>query len=351
MINPKFYSFVLLSVCSLIFTGCTKKKDATSEKYFTVNGTFAKEYNDSIYITYGNKKDCTIVKNNQFVFKGVLDDIDEYQAFFRLKSGGNLGVVFLDAKNINVSFDCKTDRIENEQFNYLIVKDVWGSVHHSLWNNWTKFWKRNNKKPTFNELAAAKLQRTVDSFPLSPINGRILYLYGEDSSFDYKTIKYFSDEIDGTSFFSDDYSNINELIVSAKHKQKGAYLKNFVLDSDSGKKVSILKSHDKYTLIDFWASWCGPCRKQNSDLKTLANKHSDKLSVVSVSFDDDKKSWKDAVKKDGIFWKQYIAVDGFDSEISAYYGITSLPFNILVDKEGKIIATNIDIAIIPSLLK
>lgn len=351
MITPKFYSFVLLSVCFLIFNGCAKKKDAEGEKYFTVTGTFNTEYNDSIYITYGNKSDCTIVKNNRFVFKGVLEDIDEYQAFFRLKSSGNLGVVFLDAKNINVSFGYKTDSTENGQYNNLIVKDVRGSVHHDLWNNWTKFWKQNNKKPAFYELAAAKLQRTVDSFPQSPINGRILYLYGGDSSFDYKTITHFKDEIDSASFFSDDYSNINELIVSAKHVQKGAYLKDFVLESDSGKKDSVFKFHNKYTLIDFWASWCGPCREQNDDLKMLAGKHSDKLSVVSISLDDDRKSWIDAVKKDAMSWKQYIAVEGFDAEISAYYGITSLPFNILADREGKIIATNIDIAVIPSFLK
>lgn len=117
----------------------------------------------------------------------------------------------------------------------------------------------------------------------------------------------------------------------------------------SGQPLNLESFRGKYVLLDFWASWCGPCRKGNPHLKTLYAKYKNKgLEIIGISDDDSKPAaWKEAVDKDGIgIWKHVLR--GLDwnkrnkglpnpEDISDYYGIHSLPTKILIDKEGKII--------------
>jgi thiol-disulfide isomerase/thioredoxin len=123
----------------------------------------------------------------------------------------------------------------------------------------------------------------------------------------------------------------------------------FTKQDINGQTLSLASLRGKYVLLDFWASWCGPCRKGNPHLKSLYSKYKDKgLEIVGVSDDDrDLAAWKKAVEQDGIgIWRHVLR--GLDMEkrmanqpnpddISDYYGIHSLPTKILIDPQGKII--------------
>jgi len=95
----------------------------------------------------------------------------------------------------------------------------------------------------------------------------------------------------------------------------------------------------KIVLIDFWASWCGPCRKDMPGVVKLYNKYKAKgFEIFGVSLDKDKGHWVDAIKNDGITWPQVSDLKHWESEPAKMYDVRSIPFTVLLDKEGKIIA-------------
>jgi peroxiredoxin len=109
-----------------------------------------------------------------------------------------------------------------------------------------------------------------------------------------------------------------------------------------GKTFSLESVKGKYVLLDFWSSWCTPCRKEHPNLNALYNKTSrSTFEIVAVSLDTDKRSWVAAVTKDKISWIQLSSLSGFVNPIAVKYGIQSVPSNFLIDPSGKIIAKNI----------
>jgi thiol-disulfide isomerase/thioredoxin len=93
----------------------------------------------------------------------------------------------------------------------------------------------------------------------------------------------------------------------------------------------------KVVLIDFWASWCGPCRRENPAVVAAYNKFKDKgFDIYSVSLDQDKGRWVGAIAQDGLVWKSHVSdLKGWQSAASAIYGVQSIPAQFLLDKEGK----------------
>ncbi|MVM41703.1 redoxin domain-containing protein [Spirosoma sp. HMF3257] len=102
------------------------------------------------------------------------------------------------------------------------------------------------------------------------------------------------------------------------------------------------KLSGKYTLVDFWASWCGPCRQESPTLVRLYTKYKGKgFAIVSVSIDTDKTRWENAIKKDGYTWENVSELDGYSGSTAALYTVTAIPNSFLLDKDGKIIAKNL----------
>ena len=109
----------------------------------------------------------------------------------------------------------------------------------------------------------------------------------------------------------------------------------------NGKITTLSELKGKVVLIDFWASWCGPCRRNNPHLSKLYKKYHEKgLEIFGVSLDDDVNSWKKAVKHDRLDWIQVIDDKGWDSAAARLYGVDMIPSSFLLDRHGVIQTVN-----------
>jgi thiol-disulfide isomerase/thioredoxin len=118
------------------------------------------------------------------------------------------------------------------------------------------------------------------------------------------------------------------------------------LKNPEGKVLRLSDQRGKVVLIDFWASWCGPCRKENPNVVKLYKKYEKQgFTVFSVSLDEDITAWKSAIKKDGLIWPNHVSdLKGWETSLITTYGFDAIPYTVLVDKNGKVIGTNLRVA-------
>ncbi|MFN8397618.1 MAG: TlpA disulfide reductase family protein [Bacteroidia bacterium] len=137
-------------------------------------------------------------------------------------------------------------------------------------------------------------------------------------------------------------ASLNNTIRQLEGMAVGALAPEIEAPTPAGKALKLSDFRGKVVLIDFWASWCRPCRMENPNVVKAYNKYHPKgFEILGVSLDDNKEKWETAIKQDGLIWNHISDLRGWQAQPAQVYGVNSIPATVLVDREGKILARNL----------
>jgi len=133
-------------------------------------------------------------------------------------------------------------------------------------------------------------------------------------------------------------------LEAARNAEIGKFVRDFKQTDSLGKVVTFSSFKGRYVLLDLWASWCVPCRKKHPELVTVFKKYSrENFTILGIALEqkEDKSKWLKAIQQDKLLWTQVTDFKGWDNSVAKQFGVRSIPFNLLVDPEGKIIGKNL----------
>lgn len=196
--------------------------------------------------------------------------------------------------------------------------------------------KKNSIKSLVNKFIAEKPTSVVSSFLLFQFNE----LIGDAKNLEQKFNTLKGDATKGL------FATMLQQKIAANAKPApgsvGSYAFDFTQNNENDKPVSLSSFKGKYVLLDFWASWCGPCRKENPNVVAAFNKYKNKnFTILGISLDSQKPNWLQAINADGLTWQHVSDLKGWQNAVAQTYKVGSIPQNFLLDPAGKIIATNL----------
>ncbi len=290
---------------------------------FTINGKinatggkiYLKKFRNKMFFTI----DSSRIVNGQFHFKGSVPRTDLYGLTTDRNESFSPYYIFIENKPIDVTIDVanrRKARVSGSEANDLYVK-------------------LQSKHDNFS------IDSLVRAEPKSVVVAYILYReFSNDLS-----VKEIEDNLAQFDPSLKDLYYIKELerIVAIKKRVEiGQPAVDFAGTTPDNQTIRLSQSFGHYLLLDFWASWCGPCRRENPNLVRVYNKFkANGFDIFSVSLDKDKTAWTEAIAKDGLTWKHVSDLKFWDSEAAGLYAIRSIPSNVLIDPLGKIIARNL----------
>ncbi len=186
------------------------------------------------------------------------------------------------------------------------------------------------------------LKSFVRTHPKSAVSGFVIYSDFNNPNIPLSEVEealgYIDKSIQNTKFMK----LANKRLDLIRGTTVGYPANNFSQSAPDGKIVNLTDFKGKFVLVDFWASWCRPCRMENPNVVSAYNRFKDKgFTVLGVSMDSNRDPWLAAIKQDNLTWTHVSDLKGWGNEVGKLYGVTGIPQNFLIDKDGKIVAKDL----------
>jgi thiol-disulfide isomerase/thioredoxin len=347
----------VIALFIMILTGCN---EAAKNKY-TISGTIDKPIEGYVFLQKRVSGVLTSVdsvkpENNAFTFTGTVE-FPEVK-YINIPETKSLIPFFLEASEITISINTtdinatsiegSKSQAENEAF--LDLQDQYQMKIREDYSFYKKAeeMKDSAKMQLYDSLyevheaeRIAFIRQFVTENNKSVISPYILYR----NSFEFEAaeIETMFNNFDPSISKSEYYAYLEEYIGVLKRVALGQLYVTFMMEDTTRTKVAISSLvGGKYVLLDFWASWCGPCRDENPNLVGIYNDFKDKgFEIVGISLDTNKESWLKAIQDDQLTWTHLSDLKGWENSAARIYGVRAIPANVLLDKDGYIIAKNL----------
>jgi len=187
------------------------------------------------------------------------------------------------------------------------------------------------------------IERFITRRKSSPVSALLLaYSYDTDPNKDAVLLEKRFTTLDTTAMQNRYAEGVRHVIEIGKVGAVGTKALDFTQKDTSGKDISFTQFRGKYVLLDFWASWCRPCRMENPNVVAAYNEFKNKnFTILSVSLDQDKTNWVNAIKADHLNWTHVSDLQFWSNEVAKLYHVEAIPQNYLIDPNGTIIAKNL----------
>ncbi|MEO9099132.1 MAG: TlpA disulfide reductase family protein [Ginsengibacter sp.] len=313
----------------------------SSSKGYEISGNVS-GYPDGTAVSFLNQQTNTPekqtnIENGKFIIKGNLPE----PSFIILIFADQPPAVplFLDNSKIVIKGD--KDNLDNLSITGSKTEDEYQELAKALKPYESMFVPDAQKDPASIAAVEKISEDFVKKYPSSFVDPiaiiRVLQT-SENQVIADKMFKTMTKDVQETSLAK----YVNQQLELAKINPIGSEIADFSQTDTSGHKIKISSLRGKYVLIDFWASWCRPCRMENPNVVAAYNKyHQKNFTVLGVSLDQAKGAWLNAIHADGLTWNHVSDLKGWSNEIATKFQITSIPQNILIDPKGIIIAKNL----------